>query len=296
MDPLPYHGHTVLNMRLYRLEFVCLTLWIFHKRRLSQTSEPYLHRSSYCPTESPKATIMSTHQIDEDNLEPQMHGEAPDFHQRMICMPYSNAETEQINDSAFESPTFSSQHSLRRQSQVSGQLDLATFDDAVHEVAPVETSGVIDATPPVNTNNSITTERMAISENLAPSEATTNERQAHLSLAPPRISAQTTLESGVQGGPSMSTTPPRAWTPFYLKRSTLLYFILAYIALLVSLVVLGVVYRKRQGLATSESNKYYLWTYGPTASMPSPKHLLRTLFPQSDTFSRHYHFCPFRSL
>ncbi|KAL0257964.1 hypothetical protein SLS55_007132 [Diplodia seriata] len=59
--------------------------------------------------------------------------------------------------------------------------------------------------------------------------------------------------------------PPGPWTPLYLRKVTVVGFLLIYVALLVALVVLGVVDQKHQGLANSTTSRHYLWTYGPTA-------------------------------
>lgn len=67
------------------------------------------------------------------------------------------------------------------------------------------------------------------------------------------------------GGGVVVVGTPRPWTPFYLRRMTLLGFALVYVMLLVALVVLGAFDQRNQGLATSKSSRHYLWTYGPTA-------------------------------
>ncbi|KAJ5621127.1 hypothetical protein N7510_005111 [Penicillium lagena] len=58
------------------------------------------------------------------------------------------------------------------------------------------------------------------------------------------------------------------WTPFFLRRSVIVLFLLIFIAILCSLVALFV-YSGRQhnslGIKTPGSKYYYLWTYGPTA-------------------------------
>ncbi|KAF2140426.1 uncharacterized protein K452DRAFT_55747 [Aplosporella prunicola CBS 121167] len=61
------------------------------------------------------------------------------------------------------------------------------------------------------------------------------------------------------------STNEQMWTPFWLRRGTLAAFILSYILLIIGIVILLVVDRKSDGIATSESRLHYLWTYGPTA-------------------------------
>lgn len=60
----------------------------------------------------------------------------------------------------------------------------------------------------------------------------------------------------------------RPWTPCFLQTPTLLCFTLVYTALLISLIVLRIVDEKNKGLATSDTSRHYLWTYGPTAGKP----------------------------
>ncbi len=58
----------------------------------------------------------------------------------------------------------------------------------------------------------------------------------------------------------------QAWTPFYLRKSTLLGFIACDLTLLFGIVVLAIVDKKRDGLSTVDPEDHYLWTFGPTAS------------------------------
>jgi hypothetical protein len=55
------------------------------------------------------------------------------------------------------------------------------------------------------------------------------------------------------------------WTPFYLRRKTIMFFILIEILILVGLVILYVFDQRNNGLATTDSSMHYFWTYGPTA-------------------------------
>ncbi|KAJ5110266.1 hypothetical protein N7532_002911 [Penicillium argentinense] len=58
------------------------------------------------------------------------------------------------------------------------------------------------------------------------------------------------------------------WTPFFLRRSTMVAFLLAFIAILCSLAGLFVYTTRRDsslGIQTAGKMYYYLWTYGPTA-------------------------------
>ena len=59
------------------------------------------------------------------------------------------------------------------------------------------------------------------------------------------------------------------WTPFFLRRSTILIFLCCFLSVLVALVALYV-YTEREGHSlgiTTEERYYYLWTYGPTAGI-----------------------------
>ncbi|KAK8094911.1 hypothetical protein PG997_001596 [Apiospora hydei] len=62
-----------------------------------------------------------------------------------------------------------------------------------------------------------------------------------------------------------SETASLRWRPVYLRRRTLWGFLSVFILILVALEVLLFVSDKNNGIATSTSDKHYLWTYGPTA-------------------------------
>lgn len=57
----------------------------------------------------------------------------------------------------------------------------------------------------------------------------------------------------------------RLWTPFFLRRYTLLAFIAFYLSISAGLAALLAIDRKQQGLASAQTSQHYLWTYGPTA-------------------------------
>ena len=67
------------------------------------------------------------------------------------------------------------------------------------------------------------------------------------------------------------------WTPFYLRRAILTCFLIIFAILIALLEMLNWLSRRNQGLATTDSSKHYLWTYGPTAG----KSLLNILQPHS---------------
>jgi hypothetical protein len=56
-----------------------------------------------------------------------------------------------------------------------------------------------------------------------------------------------------------------SWDPYFLSWTLRTGFILLFLLMIVSLEVLAWYSRTHNGLATSNSNKHYLWTYGPTA-------------------------------
>lgn len=59
------------------------------------------------------------------------------------------------------------------------------------------------------------------------------------------------------------------WTPFFLRRSTIIIFLCSFLSVLAALIALYV-YTERDGHSigiTTEERYYYLWTYGPTAGM-----------------------------
>ncbi|KAJ8112986.1 hypothetical protein OPT61_g4777 [Boeremia exigua] len=63
------------------------------------------------------------------------------------------------------------------------------------------------------------------------------------------------------------TARPRGWTSAYLRRTTLLGFVVAFFCFLLVVIALAVVDAKQGGIANAKSNEHYLWTYGPTAAL-----------------------------
>lgn len=57
----------------------------------------------------------------------------------------------------------------------------------------------------------------------------------------------------------------RFWTPFYLRRRTLLLFALVFGCLAIILGILKLYSDRNDGLGTADSRLHYLWTYAPTA-------------------------------
>ncbi|KAL1641060.1 hypothetical protein SLS58_006332 [Diplodia intermedia] len=111
------------------------------------------------------------------------------------------------------------------------------------------------------------------SDHTAPAEGLCDGRRS-LEEAGGQQSAETLVENAgagkepqVDGDEIVGNrdVPPGPWTPLYLRKVTVVGFLLVYVALLVVLVVLGVVDQKHQGLANSTTSRHYLWTYGPTA-------------------------------
>ena len=58
------------------------------------------------------------------------------------------------------------------------------------------------------------------------------------------------------------------WNPFWLWRTTLIGFILVFVLLVTSLVIVYHFSNLRHGLSTQISSNYYSWTYGPTVGGP----------------------------
>ena len=58
------------------------------------------------------------------------------------------------------------------------------------------------------------------------------------------------------------------WNPFWLWRTTLIGFILVFVLLVTSLVIVYHFSNLHHGLSTQISSNYYSWTYGPTAGGP----------------------------
>ena len=72
-----------------------------------------------------------------------------------------------------------------------------------------------------------------------------------------------------EGGPI-----PKMWTPLVLKRKVLLGFASVFLMMIIALEILFLFSNRNNGLATTDSGKHYLWTYGPTAGMPTSHFLV----------------------
>lgn len=62
-----------------------------------------------------------------------------------------------------------------------------------------------------------------------------------------------------------STKNHTGWTPFYLRTTTLVGFIILYIVLLLMVVALAAADAKHNGISTAKNSEHYLWSFGPTA-------------------------------
>ena len=80
-------------------------------------------------------------------------------------------------------------------------------------------------------------------------------------------SAKTVKSSSSGDNDSMSTDPSLHWRLFYLRRRVLCFFLAVWALLIVALELLLAFSSRGQGLASSTSNLYYLWTYGPAAAL-----------------------------
>ena len=58
------------------------------------------------------------------------------------------------------------------------------------------------------------------------------------------------------------------WNPFWLWRTTLIGFILVFVLLVTSLIIVYHFSNLHHGLSTQISSNYHSWTYGPTAGGP----------------------------
>ncbi|KAK2761257.1 hypothetical protein FQN54_001779 [Arachnomyces sp. PD_36] len=57
----------------------------------------------------------------------------------------------------------------------------------------------------------------------------------------------------------------KRWKPFYLSGLALCGFVATFVAIIIGLAILYTQSRARNGIATTDSNLHYLWTFGPTA-------------------------------
>ena len=66
----------------------------------------------------------------------------------------------------------------------------------------------------------------------------------------------------------------RGWTPFVLRRSCILGFATFFGLMIVSLCLLWYFDRRDRGLATVQTSRHYLWTYGPTLGKSTLRRLV----------------------
>lgn len=57
------------------------------------------------------------------------------------------------------------------------------------------------------------------------------------------------------------------WKPFWSRRVVLLAFMLCFAIMLLALELLDLYCARQDGIASVDMDLYYLWTYGPTASV-----------------------------
>ena len=74
--------------------------------------------------------------------------------------------------------------------------------------------------------------------------------------------------------PAETTTTPRLWRPLSLHRRILACYLVWILCLLVATETIYQLSNERNGLVVAAEDRYYLWTYGPTASKP---HVARSL-------------------
>lgn len=80
------------------------------------------------------------------------------------------------------------------------------------------------------------------------------------------VEGATSVSSGQStSNPADSKCPP-GWRPLSLHRRALLAFLGFFVASLAALESIYQLSNDRQGLVAAAQDKYYLWTYGPTAS------------------------------
>ncbi|KAK7921658.1 hypothetical protein PG985_009680 [Apiospora marii] len=84
-------------------------------------------------------------------------------------------------------------------------------------------------------------------------------------LEPPSRPSSASFSDSSTGHELLSEGATLRWRPRYLTRRALLGFLLVFTLILVAVEVLLFTSNKDNGIATSTSDKHYLWTYGPTA-------------------------------
>lgn len=78
------------------------------------------------------------------------------------------------------------------------------------------------------------------------------------------VSNETRANPDIHYGESKKAKGPSR-IPLFLRSGTIIGFIIVYTVLLAALVFLQVFDKQHTGLTTTETNKQFLWTFGPTA-------------------------------
>lgn len=75
-----------------------------------------------------------------------------------------------------------------------------------------------------------------------------------------------------EGNPSVQENHrrPLTWRPSYLRRRIIFSFLILFVGFLIAIEILYQISQRSNGLVFAEERLYYLWTYGPTASMDAP--------------------------
>ena len=80
---------------------------------------------------------------------------------------------------------------------------------------------------------------------------------------------------------------PELWTPFILRKATLVGLACLFLLMIVVLEVIFYLSNKYQGISTSDPQKHYLWTYGPTVCR-EPIYSYKTPINSISSFN---HYC-----
>lgn len=97
------------------------------------------------------------------------------------------------------------------------------------------------------------------------SDPTQYDRSTSLPAKQPLLGQQ---DLGYQGHDGFETSAPgRPWKPLILRRWVLFIFAVLFLLLIASLEIILKVSTDRHGFGPTESNLYYVWTYGPVVGM-----------------------------
>jgi hypothetical protein len=124
------------------------------------------------------------------------------------------------------------------------------------------TSQVIEATIPSNESYEQEDEVSSHAESIEAGLTPTTPLQFTDIGAAPKIETRTAITTKVE---KSEITTNRLWAPFVLRPVAILLFIGTFTIISICTIIFFIASNRHNGIASVNSNYYYLWTYGPTA-------------------------------